>query len=88
MTSEAISLLGVMLDTEVDDRLYVSNFPVKKMLKKLGVSATVARNYLGVCRLFQRRDRPPDWGVSELYPQSAVKYGNRQPVIYVCLTLK
>ncbi|WJM97328.1 hypothetical protein QEP73_04140 [Pseudomonas defluvii] len=34
-TSEAIALLGMMPDTEVADRLGVSNFPVKKCLGSL-----------------------------------------------------
>ncbi|WAJ37852.1 hypothetical protein OU800_01065 [Pseudomonas sp. GOM7] len=38
-TSEAIALLGMMPDTEVADRLGVSNFPVKKMRRELGIQA-------------------------------------------------
>ncbi|OGQ52639.1 MAG: hypothetical protein A3J24_04390, partial [Deltaproteobacteria bacterium RIFCSPLOWO2_02_FULL_53_8] len=38
-TSEAIALLGKMPDTEVADRLGVSNFPVKKMRRELGIQA-------------------------------------------------
>ncbi|HHH9262773.1 TPA: hypothetical protein ACP306_004300 [Pseudomonas aeruginosa] len=38
-TSEAIALLGRMPDTEVADRLGVSNFPVKKKRKELGIQS-------------------------------------------------
>lgn len=38
-TSEAIALLGRMPDTEVADRLGVSNFPVKKKRKELGIKS-------------------------------------------------
>ncbi|TRO10274.1 hypothetical protein EQ836_25750 [Ectopseudomonas mendocina] len=38
-TSGAIALLGMMPDTEIADRLGVSNFSVKKMRKELGIQA-------------------------------------------------
>lgn len=38
-TSEAIALLGKMPDTEVADRLGISNFPVKKKRQELGIQA-------------------------------------------------
>lgn len=38
-TNEAIALLGKMSDTEVADRLSISNFPVKKKRKELEIQA-------------------------------------------------
>lgn len=38
-TDEAIAMLGQMPDTEVADRLDISNFPVKKKRKELGIQA-------------------------------------------------
>lgn len=38
-TNEAIAMLGQMPDTEVADRLDISNFPVKKKRHELGIQA-------------------------------------------------
>ncbi|AYN13816.1 hypothetical protein JRG49_03695 [Pseudomonas fulva] len=38
-TNEAIAMLGKMPDTEVADRLDISNFPVKKKRHELGIQA-------------------------------------------------
>lgn len=38
-SDEAISLLGTMPDTEIADKLGISNFPVKKKRRELGVPA-------------------------------------------------
>ena len=87
-TSEAIALLGMMPDTEVADRLGVSNFPVKKMRRELGIQAykrplpeMTPETISEFCRPVRRRDRPPAQRVGELYPQGADKDGEGQPAI-------